>query len=167
MSERIIGASLALFTETELGRCVLAVQRTDQSIDGPEVDLNYAGYWELPGGQLEPEDTSELAGAQREFFEETGIWVPESAVVWRGLDRSLQPGGLRNAFFVAHMDQEKLQPIRTSSEAQAAQYLQVDTFCARPAKLRVVPGHVTRLEDYTYRRNGVYLRESVVHTAAA
>jgi 8-oxo-dGTP pyrophosphatase MutT (NUDIX family) len=162
MSEQfpIIGASMALFAETELGRCVLAVQRTAASTDNPEVAVAYPNHWELPGGCMDPSDEgSAMRCAQREFHEETGIWVPEQAIVWRGLYRSLKVPGAHNAFFAAHMEHQTIPTIRLSGEAQAGGFILVEDFArALPA---AVPGHVRRLNDYMHRRNGMFLREPV------
>jgi len=146
---RTIGASIALITRTELGKSVLAVQRTNNPA------ILYPGHWELPGGGANPGEPAAQC-AQREFYEETGIWVPEGAFVWQALYRSRRVSGGQNAFFAAHMEHDTLPPIRLSDEAQAGGFLPIEDFIASPA---VVPAHVIRLVDYERRENGSpYLR---------
>ncbi len=150
MSEKLrtIGASIALITRTDLGRCVLAVQRTNN----PQIP--YPGYWEFPGGGMEPGESDEDC-ARREFYEETGIWVPEAALAWRALYRSKREPEAQNAFFVAHMRRSNLPALRLSDEAQAGGLMPVEEFCAQSA---AVPAHVAHFEDYEREQNGVYLR---------
>lgn len=39
------------------------------------LDDSYGGYWDFPGGSLEPEDQTLLDGVAREVLEETGLHV--------------------------------------------------------------------------------------------
>jgi 8-oxo-dGTP diphosphatase len=152
MSEtlRTVGASIALVTQTELGRCVLAVQRTDTP------NIPYPGCWEVPGGGAEPGESAEQC-ARREFFEETGIEVPEAALVWQSLRRTAHGTPPQNAFFVAEMEYAALPPLRLSDEAQAGCFMPVVAFCGHP---RAVRGHAIRLADYEYQEEqSLYLRQ--------
>jgi len=152
MSEtcRTLGASVALIVETELGGCVLAVQRTDNP------DIPYPGCWEFPGGGAEAGESPEDC-ARRELYEETGLRVREDQFVWRALYRSALRPDSCNAFFVAEATLEEVAPLRLSDEAQAGGLMPFAELCAKPA---VVPAHVSNFQDFTRGRRGLYLRRS-------
>lgn len=152
MSEtlRTVGASIALVTQTELGRCVLAVQRTDTP------DIPYPGCWEVPGGGAEPGEPA-VRCARREFFEETGIKVPEEALVWQSLRRTARGTMPQNAFFVAEMKFDTLPTLSLSNEAQAGCFMPIAAFCGHPQAVR---GHAIRLADYEYHEQSLYLRSA-------
>jgi 8-oxo-dGTP pyrophosphatase MutT (NUDIX family) len=43
-----------------------------------------AGKWDIPGGHVDEDDSSLEAAAQRELFEETNIFYPESDLIYVG-----------------------------------------------------------------------------------
>ena len=57
----------------------------------------YAGYWEFPGGKIEPDETA-LAGLKRELHEELGIDV-ERAYPWLTRDYDYAHAAVRLRFF--------------------------------------------------------------------
>lgn len=59
----------------------------------------YAGYWEFPGGKVEPGE-SILAALEREFVEELGIEVL-SAEAWCGVEHVYPHAHVRLHFFIS------------------------------------------------------------------
>ena len=59
----------------------------------------YAGYWEFPGGKVEP-DESILAALQREFMEELGIEVI-TAEPWCGVEHVYEHAHVRLHFYLS------------------------------------------------------------------
>jgi 8-oxo-dGTP pyrophosphatase MutT (NUDIX family) len=59
--------SSAMSGETKTSHLMLIIQRA--------LDDSFGGYWDFPGGSLEPEDQTLLDGVAREVFEETGLHV--------------------------------------------------------------------------------------------
>src|SRR6185436_14874848 len=57
----------------------------------------YAGYWEFPGGKIEPGEAA-LAGLKRELHEELGIEV-EKAHPWLTRDYDYEHAAVRLRFF--------------------------------------------------------------------
>lgn len=160
MSEtcRTLGASVALIVTSELGRRVLAVQRTN------DPDIAYAGQWEFPGGGADPGESPEDC-AIREFFEETGITLTKGMFVWRALYNSVRTPGARNGFFVAEVAERDLPPLQFSDEAQAGGLLTPAEFCMSTA---VIPDHVDHYVDYLRGVHGVDLpmsREDMILAA--
>jgi 8-oxo-dGTP diphosphatase len=59
----------------------------------------YAGYWEFPGGKVDPGETI-LAALKREFMEELGIEVL-SADEWCGVEHVYEHAHVRLHFFIS------------------------------------------------------------------
>lgn len=59
----------------------------------------YAGYWEFPGGKVEPGETI-FAALQREFMEELGITVI-SATPWCGVEFVYPHAHVRLHYFIS------------------------------------------------------------------
>lgn len=59
----------------------------------------YAGYWEFPGGKVEPDETI-LAALQREFMEELGIDVI-AAEPWCGVEHAYEHAHVRLHFYLS------------------------------------------------------------------
>lgn len=83
------GAKLALYLGDDL-----AVILRDET-----PGLPFAGHWDFPGGGREG-DEGPLACALRECYEELGLRVPKSAVIWQ---RAFDEGAQTKWFFVARM----------------------------------------------------------------
>ncbi|MGZ3184457.1 MAG: NUDIX domain-containing protein [Telluria sp.] len=59
----------------------------------------YAGYWEFPGGKVEP-DESILDALKREFVEELGVHI-DSAEEWCGVEHVYEHAHVRLHFFIS------------------------------------------------------------------
>jgi len=59
----------------------------------------YAGYWEFPGGKVDPGETI-LGALKREFMEELGIEVM-SAEEWCGVEHVYEHAHVRLHFFIS------------------------------------------------------------------
>jgi 8-oxo-dGTP diphosphatase len=59
----------------------------------------YAGYWEFPGGKVEP-DESILDALKREFVEELGVQIA-SAEEWCGVEHVYEHAHVRLHFFIS------------------------------------------------------------------
>jgi 8-oxo-dGTP pyrophosphatase MutT (NUDIX family) len=66
----------------------------------------HGGQISIPGGEVEPSDPTRLETARREFWEEMGVSVPESAVVGRLTPLYIPPSGFEVEAFVAVLDAE-------------------------------------------------------------
>ncbi|MEA5097838.1 MAG: NUDIX domain-containing protein [Burkholderiaceae bacterium] len=60
----------------------------------------YSGYWEFPGGKVEPGE-SVFEALQREFVEELGIEIV-AAEPWCGVDYVYPHAHVRLHFFISH-----------------------------------------------------------------
>lgn len=60
----------------------------------------YAGYWEFPGGKVEPGE-SILAALKREFVEELGIEIV-TAEPWCGVEYVYPHAHVRLHFYISH-----------------------------------------------------------------
>lgn len=60
----------------------------------------YAGYWEFPGGKVEPGEAI-FAALQREFMEELGVRI-ESAEAWCGIEHVYPHAHVRLHFYLSH-----------------------------------------------------------------
>jgi 8-oxo-dGTP diphosphatase len=61
----------------------------------------YAGYWEFPGGKVDPGETI-LAALKREFMEELGIEVLQ-ADEWCGVEHVYEHAHVRLHFFISRV----------------------------------------------------------------
>lgn len=61
---------------------------------------NEVNTWAMAGGKMEPSDTDLIGAAQREFFEETGLWIRRDRFeFFFVLDYQGQDGKLYQSFF--------------------------------------------------------------------
>lgn len=138
MGGRVIGAKLALFVGDQLA----SLQRDDTP------GLLWAGYWDLPGGGIEPGETP-LQCALRETHEELSIVVDPGAVVW-GRDYGTSSGEI-SWFFAAHVAAGVADDIVLGDEGQGWSLMDVSAFLDHA---RVVPQFKPRLRDYLAGASG-------------
>ena len=125
------GAKLALYFGDELA----VILRDDKP------GLLFAGYWDLPGGGSEG-DESPLECALRECHEELGIHVPPSSVIWR---RAFAEGTQTKWFFVARLPKAVAEDVVFGNEGQRWTTMTEDEFLALP---KAVPAFQDRLRVY-------------------
>jgi 8-oxo-dGTP diphosphatase len=131
------GAKLAVF----LGRELLVVKRDDKP------DIPYPGYWDLPGGGREGQETPS-ACALRETYEEVGLVLSPDKLVWK---RSyMRPRG-RVWFFAAHLPADTVKHIRFGDEGQGWALMAPQAYCTHPL---AVPHFAERLQEYLTARAG-------------
>ncbi|MEO0379249.1 MAG: NUDIX hydrolase [Pseudomonadota bacterium] len=132
MAGRVIGAKLALFVGDQLA----SLQRDDTP------GLMWAGYWDLPGGGIEPGETP-LHCALRETLEELSLVIDPDLVLW-GREYGTTSGDI-SWFFAAHVPADVASQIVLGDEGQGWALMSVDDFLNHDM---VVPQFKPRLGDY-------------------
>ena len=132
MAGQVIGAKLALFVGDQLA----TLQRDETP------GLLWAGFWDLPGGGIEPGETP-LQCALRETREELSIALDPAVICW-GRDYGTSSGDI-SWFFAAHVDARVAAQITLGDEGQRWALMSVDAFLAHDT---VVPQFKPRLTDY-------------------
>lgn len=134
------GAKIAVLR----GGFVLTLQRDD--LPG----LPWAGWWDLPGGGREGEETPE-ACALRELHEELSVVLDPGTLVWRrSYPGAGRHGPLPNWFLVAEADGAEVAGIVLGDEGQDWCWMRVAEFMAAP---RVIPHFRDRLGEYLAARS--------------
>lgn len=128
------GSKIALF----LGDALAVILRDE--IEG----LPFAGYWDLPGGGREGDETPFACG-QRECLEELGLHVPQSAVAW---SRAYAEGLQTKWFFVAHLPASAADRVVFGDEGQRWALMSPTAFVAHA---KAVPAFQQRLQAYLDR----------------
>lgn len=105
------------------------------AVERPE-GANMAGWWEFPGGKIEPEESRDAA-LVRELQEELGI-TPVDFEYWRDLEHAYDTFSVRLHFYHIHKYSGEL----TSLENQ--RWTWVDP--SRPAELDYLPADVAIVE---------------------
>jgi 8-oxo-dGTP diphosphatase len=132
MHERVLGAKLALF----LGERLVVLQR--DATPG----LLWAGYWDLPGGGREGDETP-LQTALRETREEVALEVDPDWVHW-GRDYGTSSGDI-SWFFVGRGPEALIERIVLGDEGQGWAMWTPEAFLAHEL---TVPNFKHRLQDY-------------------
>ena len=132
MQGRVLGAKLALF----LGEELVVIQRDD--IPG----LLWAGYWDLPGGGREGDETP-LECVLRETREEISLEIDPALVTW-GRSYGTSSGHI-SWFFVAHAPVDLVRTIVLGDEGQGWAMWSKEAFFAHDL---TVPNFKPRLADY-------------------
>ena len=145
MPGRVIGAKLALFVGDQLA----TLQRDDTP------GLLWAGYWDLPGGGIEPGETP-LQCVLRETREELSLVIDPDLVVW-GRDYGTSSGDI-SWFFAAHVPAVTHKQIVLGDEGQGWALMSVDGFLGHD---RVVPQFKPRLGDYLAGVASVAIERSI------
>lgn len=128
------GAKLAVL----VGNQIMTFLRDDRQ------DIAYPGLWDLPGGARAQGETP-LDCALRETWEEAGVRVSPSAIVWDRVYAGAHPGQLANWFLVAEPGWLALPPLRLGNEGQEVRWMPVHAFLALDD---AIPHLQDRLRDY-------------------
>lgn len=128
------GAKVALF----LGAQLIVIQRDD--FDG----LPFAGYWDLPGGGREA-DESPFECVQRECLEELGLRINQTNVVWSKRYENTTSASGCAWFFVAQLPETAEQNIVFGDEGQCWTLMKPDDFLNHS---KAVPAFQDRLRHY-------------------
>lgn len=109
------GAKLALF----LGADLLVIKRDDKP------DIPYPGYWDLPGGGREGDESPQDC-ALRETYEEVTLSLKADDFSWA---RSyVRPRG-RVWFFVSHQPASLIAQVKLGSEGQCWRLMSPHDYC--------------------------------------
>ena len=142
MRDTVIGAKLALF----LGERLVVIHRDDIP------DINWPGFWDLPGGGREAGETP-LECALRETREEISLVIESSLVTWgRPYPTS---SGHTAWFFAARCPPELEAQIVLGDEGQGWDMWTPEAFFAHE---KAVPQFKPRLRDYLIGREGEEFR---------
>lgn len=112
-----MGAKAALF----LGEQLLTYQRDDRP------GLPWAGLWDLPGGGREGEESAEDC-LLRELFEEFGLQLPPSRLIWRRVFPSMLDAARPSVFFGGRVSAEEIAGISFGDEGQGWDLMPVADF---------------------------------------
>ena len=128
------GCKIALLCDDRL----LTILRDDKA------SIPYPNMWELPGGGREGEETP-FECVQREVFEELGLKLEETAIVWAKEYQGMLDPYKTSIFMVGTITQEECASIVFGDEGQAYQMMDVGRFLADE---KVIPQLQDRLSDY-------------------
>ena len=128
------GAKIALVRGAEL----VAYRRDDRP------DIPFPGFWDLPGGGRESDETPERC-ALRETEEEFGLILPPERIVWSRRYPSLHIPDRDACFFAAPVTGAEVAAIRFGNEGQCWRMMVMAEFIARDD---AVPYLRTRLADF-------------------
>lgn len=128
------GCKIALLCDDRL----LTILRDDIST------IPWPNMWELPGGGREGEETP-FECVQREVFEELGLKLEETAIVWAKDYQGMVDPDTTSIFMVGTITQEDFASITFGDEGQAYQMMDVSQFLADK---KVIPQLQDRLRDY-------------------
>lgn len=128
------GCKIALISDDKL----LTILRDNIS------SIPWPNMWELPGGGREGEETP-FECVQREVFEELGLKLEETAIVWAKEYQGMLDPDKTSIFMVGTITQEEFAGIVFGDEGQAYQMMDVSQFLSDE---KVVPQLQDRLRDY-------------------
>ncbi|WP_416423455.1 NUDIX hydrolase [Pseudomonas sp. App30] len=114
------GAKIALLCEGQ----ILTYQRDDKP------SIPWPGLWDLPGGGREGDETP-VQCAARETWEEFGLTLDESWIVWTRAYPGQGMNGLDTWFFVAQVPVGTFEQVVFGDEGQRWEVTGVEAFLAR------------------------------------
>jgi 8-oxo-dGTP diphosphatase len=121
VSEPFTGAKAAIL----VGDQILTLHRDDVP------DIEWPGWWDLPGGGREGDETPEET-VLREIREEVGLVIAPAQLGWRRAFPSATQAGRVSWFFVAHLSPDAGRDIVLGDEGQGWRLEPVEAFLARP-----------------------------------
>ena len=136
-----------LHQQMEFSGCKIALLCDDKLLTILRDDIStipWPNMWELPGGGREGEETP-FECVQREVFEELGLKLEETAIVWVEAYPGMLDPAKTSVFMVGTITQEDFSSIAFGDEGQAYQMMDVSQFLADK---KVIPQLQSRLRDY-------------------
>lgn len=128
------GAKIALFCEGKI--------LTSLRDDFP--DLPYAGFWDLPGGGREDNETP-LECLFREVDEELSLTLTRNHIDWVKTYRGMLKPDKLSVFMVGHISQKEYDSIVLGDEGHDYKLMSIDEFLSHK---KVIPQLQERLRDY-------------------
>ena len=136
-----------LHKQMEFSGCKIALISDDKLLTILRDDIStipWPNMWELPGGGREGEETP-FECVQREVFEELGLKLEETAIVWAKEYQGMLVPDETSIFMVGTITQEDFASIAFGDEGQTYQMMDVSQFLSDE---KVVPQLQSRLSDY-------------------
>jgi 8-oxo-dGTP diphosphatase len=140
VSEPFHGAKAAVF----VGDRLVTVLRDDI----PHID--WPGWWDLPGGGREGDETPEET-VLREIREEVALVIPPEALLWRRSFASATKVGTQSWFFVARLSPHAEADIVLGDEGQEWRLVDLQEFLAND---RAIPFLKDRLRAWIAEQGG-------------
>lgn len=140
MTEPFHGAKAAVL----VGERLVTVLRDD--IAG----IEWPGWWDLPGGGREGDETPEET-VLREIREEVALVIPPAALLWRRSFASATKAGTQSWFFVARLSPHAEAEIMLGDEGQEWRLVSVQEFLAND---RAIPFLKDRLRVWIAEQGG-------------
>lgn len=138
------GAKVALLHGAE----VLVILRDD--LPG----LPWAGYWDLPGGGREGDETPEDC-VLREVAEEIGLRIAPERLIWRSDHPSTTQPGAEGVFFAAAITAEEIAAVRFGDEGQGWRMMALAEFLSHDKAVPFLKdrlrGWLSRSESQSFR----------------
>lgn len=107
-------------------------------------DLPYAGFWDLPGGGREDNETP-LECLFREVDEELSLTLTRNHIDWVKTYRGMLKPDKLSVFMVGHISQKEYDSIVLGDEGQDYKLMSIDEFLSHK---KVIPQLQERLRDY-------------------
>ena len=136
-----------LHKQLEFSGCTIALpcdNRLLTILRDDKASIPYPNMWELPGGGREGEETP-FECVQREVFEELGLKLEETDIVWAKEYQGMLDPDKTSIFMVGTITQEEFTGIVFGDEGQAYQMMDVSQFLSDK---KVIPQLQDRLRDY-------------------
>lgn len=127
-----VGAKAALFC----GPRLLTYLRDDHP------GLPWAGWWDLPGGGRDGDESPETC-LLREVEEEFGLILPANRLTFRRVLPSMSVAGRASVFFAAEITHAEIAAIRFGDEGQRWEMMPIPGFLSHP---RAIPAMQQRVE---------------------
>ncbi|WP_112311518.1 NUDIX hydrolase [Pseudogemmobacter bohemicus] len=129
------GAKAALFHREEGEARLLTYLRDDFP------HLPWPGYWDLPGGGREGDESAETC-LLRELYEEFGLTLPAARLAHRTEFPPMAGGTLPGIFFAAEITGDEIAGIRFGTEGQRWEMMHLADYLSHP---RAIPALCERL----------------------
>ena len=106
--------------------------------------IPYPNMWDFPGGGREKEETP-FECIKREVFEELGITIKESSILWVKAYQGIVNPAKTSVFIVGVISQKEIDQIVFGNEGQGYKLVNIEELLANE---NVIPQLKSRLRDY-------------------